>query len=343
MEDNKKFALITGITGQDGSYLGEFLLEKGYKVYGIIRRSSTFNTINIEHYREKLDLMYGDVTDLTNLCNILRKIKKVIGSKRLEIYHLAAQSHVKVSFELPVYTAQVDAIGTLNLLEAIKMNDMTKQVRLYNAATSELFGKVLETPQSEKTQFNPVSPYSVAKQYAYYMIKNYREAYDLYACSGILFNHCSERRGFNFVTRKITLEVGKIMRNEKQYMELGNINSLRDWGYSVDYVRAMWLMLQQETPDDFVIGTGTQYTVRYFVECAFKVVDKEIIWEGDGINEIGRFKDTKQIVVKINPKYYRPLEVATLLADPTKAKTKLQWEPKVTFEELVEKMVRNDL
>lgn len=339
----QRYAFVTGATGQDSSFLGEILLEKGYKVYGLIRRSSTFNTSNIEHIREKLNLMYGDMTDMSSLSNILHKIKKEIGGSRLEIYHLAAQSHVGISFQLPIYTAQCDAIGTLNLLEAIRMQDMTKQVRFYNAATSELFGKVLETPQSEKTQFNPRSPYAIAKQYAFYMVKNYREAYDMFACSGILFNHESERRGFNFVTRKITLEVGKIMRKEKEFMELGNLNSLRDWGYSKDYCMAMWKMLQQDTPTDYVIGTGKQYSVRYFVECAFKVVGKEINWEGEGLNEIGRDKETNQILVKVNSKYYRPTEVETLLADPRKAQKELGWKPEVSFEEMINRMVTKDL
>lgn len=338
-----KFALITGITGQDGSFLGELLLNKGYKVYGIQRRSSTFNTSNIEHYREKLNLFYGDITDITSLCNIFNKIKKELGENILEIYHLAAQSHVGISFEIPIYTAQCDAIGVLNLLEAIRMTELFKQSRLYNAATSELFGEVLETPQNEKTPFNPVSPYSIAKQYAFYMVKNYRQAYNYFCCSGILFNHESERRGFNFVTRKITLEIGKIMRKEKEFMELGNLNAKRDWGHSNDYVNAMWLMLQKDTPNDYVIGSGKQYSVRYFVECAFKVVNKEIEWEGTGLNEVGRFKDTKQIVVKINPKYYRPCEVETLLSDPSKAKKELGWKPVISFEEMVEQMVKNDL
>ncbi len=338
-----KYALITGVTGQDGSFLGEFLLEKGYKVFGIIRRSATFNTSNIEHYREKMTLMYGDMTDLTSLINILTKIKKQIGDSRLEIFHLAAQSHVSISFEIPIYTAQVDAMGTLHLLESVRMTDMIKQVRLYNAATSELYGDVLEMPQNEMTPFNPVSPYSIAKQYAFYMIRNYRDAHNMFCCSGILFNHESERRGFNFVTRKITLEVGKIMRGEKQYMELGNLNAKRDWGHAKDYVRAMWLMLQKSTPKDYVIGSGKQYSVRYFVECAFKVVKKEIEWEGEGLEEVGKFKDNGQVVVKINPRYFRPCEVETLLADPKKGQIELKWRPEISFEELVERMVKADL
>lgn len=339
----KRYAFVTGLSGQDGSFLGEFLLEKGYKVFGIIRRSATFNTSNIEHYREKLTLMYADLTDLTSLCNVLNKIKKQIGNSPLEIYHLAAQSHVGISFEIPIYTAQCDAMGTLHLLEAVRMTDMLEQSRFYNAATSELYGKVLESPQNEMTPFNPISPYSIAKQYAFYMVKNYRKAYNMFACSGILFNHESERRGFNFVTRKITLEVGKIMRKEKEYMELGNLNAKRDWGHSKDYIRAMWLMLQEDVPKDYVIGTGRQYTVRYFVECAFKYVNKEIVWEGKDLEEIGKFKDNGQIVVKINPRYFRPCEVHTLLADPTKAKTELGWEPEISFEQMVERMVANDL
>ena len=338
-----KYALITGVTGQDGSWLGELLLEKGYKVFGIIRRSATFNTSNIEHYREQMTLMYGDLTDMTSLCNVLHKIKKQIGDSRLEVFHLAAQSHVGISFEIPIYTAQCDAIGTLNLLEAVRMTDMMKQVRLYNAATSELYGRVLESPQNEKTPFNPVSPYSIAKQYAFYMVRNYRDAHKMFCCSGILFNHESERRGFNFVTRKITLEVGKIMRKEKEYMELGNLDAKRDWGHAKDYVRAMWKMLQKDEPIDYVIGTGKQHSVRYFVECAFKAVNTEIIWEGKGLQEVGKNKETGQIVVKINPKYFRPCEVETLLADPRKGMEELDWKPEISFEEMVERMVKTDL
>lgn len=338
-----KFALITGITGQDGSYLGELLLEKGYKVYGIQRRSSTFNTSNIEHYREKLNLIYGDLTDITSLCNVLHKIKKELDNNILEIYHLGAQSHVGISFEIPIYTAQCDAMGTLNLLEAIRMTDLFKQSKLYNAATSELYGDVLQTPQNEMTPFNPVSPYSIAKQYAFYMVKNYRQAYNYFCCSGILFNHESERRGFNFVTRKITLEIGKIMRKEKEYMELGNLDAKRDWGHSKDYCKAMWLMLQKDVPKDYVVGTGKQYSVRYFVECAFKVVNVEIEWEGTGLDEVGKNKETKQTLVKINPKYYRPCEVETLLADPKKAIIELKWKREISFEEMIKRMVLNDL
>jgi GDPmannose 4,6-dehydratase len=338
-----KYGLITGITGQDGSYLSEILLEKGYKVFGIIRRSSTFNTSNIEHIRNKLQLFYGDVTDISSISNVLFKIKKIIGENTLEVYHLAAQSHVKISFEMPIYTANCDAIGTLNMLEAFRMNDLMEQIRFYNAATSELFGEVLETPQNENTPFNPRSPYAIAKQYAFYMVKNYREAYNIFACSGILFNHESERRGFNFVTRKITLEVGKIYRGEKDFMELGNLDSKRDWGYSRDYCLAMWKMLQQNEPKDYVIGTGEQYTVRYFVEIAFKIANIDIVWEGEGINEIGRDKKTNKIIVKINPKYFRPTEVKTLLADPKKGMKELDWKLKVSFEEMVKKMVLNDL
>lgn len=340
---NKKYAFITGITGQDGSFLGEILLEKNYKVYGMLRRSSNINTKNIEHYRTKLNLFYGDITDISSISTILHKIKKEIGNSRLEIYHLAAQSHVGISFDLPIYTAQCDAVGTLNLLESIKMQNMLQQVRLYNAATSELYGKVVETPQNENTPFNPRSPYAIAKLYAYYMIKNYKEAYNMYACSGILFNHESERRGFNFVTRKISLEIGKIYRKEKKFMELGNLNSLRDWGYSKDYCVAMWKMLQQDVPTDYVVGMGKQYSVRYFVECAFKVINIDIIWEGTGLNEVGKNKKTNEILVKINPNFYRPTEVDSLLSDPTKAKRELKWEPKVLLKEMICKMVKNDL
>jgi GDPmannose 4,6-dehydratase len=338
----KKYALILGCSGQDGSYLSEFLLNKGYIVYGIIRRSSTLNTSNIEHIRYKLKLFYGDVTDIASLNTVLFKIKKEIEDNQLEIYHLAAQSHVKISFEMPIYTSQCNAIGTLNLLESIRSLDMKDQVKLYNAATSELYGNVLQVPQNETTPFNPVSPYAIAKQYAFYMIKNYRESYGMFCCSGILFNHESPRRGFNFVTRKITLELGKIMRGEIEYMELGNLDSLRDWGHSKDYVRAMWKMLQQDIPKDYVIGTGKQHSVRYFVECAFKVVNKEIKWSGKGLKEVGKFKDG-QIVVKINPHYFRPVEVNTLLSDPTKSRNELDWYPEISFEEMVRDMVFYDM
>jgi GDPmannose 4,6-dehydratase len=260
----------------------------------------------------------------------------------LEIFHLAAQSHVGISFEIPIYTAQVDAMGTLHLLEAVRMTDMIEQTRLYFAGTSELYGKVLQTPQNEMTPFNPVSPYAIAKQYGFYMIKNYREAYNMFCCSGILFNHESERRGFNFVTRKITLGVGKIMRKEIEYMELGNLNAKRDWSHAEDMIKAMWLMLQKDTPKDYVIGSGKQHSVRYFVECAFKFVNKEIEWSGKGVNEVGRFKDNGQIVIKINPKYYRKVEVDTLLSDPKKGMIELGWKPEISFEQMVERMVKND-
>lgn len=338
-----KYAFITGVTGQDGSYLSEILLEKGYKVYGMLRRSATLNTKNIEHIRKNLTLFYGDMIDMTSIINILSKIKKEINNSTLLIFNLAAQSHVKVSFELPVYTTQCDAIGVLNILEAIKTLDMIKQVKFYQASTSELFGKVLETPQNENTPFNPTSPYAIAKQYAHYIVKNYRDSYEMFACSGILFNHGSERRGYNFVTRKITLELSKIMRKEIDFMELGNLDSKRDWGYAKDYCKAMYLMLMNNKPIDYVIGSGKQYSVRNFVEEAFKVVNEEIIWEGNGLNEVGKLKKNNKIVVKINPKYFRPSEVETLLSDPNKAMKELKWKPNVNFKELVKKMVLNDL
>lgn len=337
-----KFAFITGISGQDGSYLSEYLLENNYKVYGMIRRSSIINTKNIEHIRNKLQLFYGDMTDIASIINILSKIKGEIGDSELLIFNLAAQSHVKISFDLPLYTAQCDAIGVLNILETIRTLNLIRQVKFYQASTSELFGKVLEVPQSEKTEFNPVSPYAIAKQYAHNIVKMYREGYGMFACSGVLFNHESPRRGFNFVTRKITLELGKIMRGETEYMELGNLESKRDWGFAGDYVRAMFLMLKQKKPTDYVIGTGKQYSIKEFVEESFKVINEKITWEGEGVNEVG--KDTSgKIRIKVNPKYFRPCEVSTLLSEPSKAMNELGWKQKVSFKELVEMMVKNDL
>jgi len=337
-----KRALITGITGQDGSYLAELLLEKGYEVHGIIRRSSSFNTGRIDHLygdpkfdKAKMQLHYGDLTDSSNLNRLLEKIQPN------EIYNLAAQSHVQVSFEVPEYTAEVDGIGTLRLLDAIRETKI--ETKFYQASTSELYGKVVETPQSETTPFYPRSPYGVAKLYSYWIVKNYREAYDLYACNGILFNHESPRRGPTFVTRKITRAVAAIEKGKQEKVLLGNLDAKRDWGFAGDYVEGMWRMLQQETPDDFVLATGVTVTVRDFVDQAFQVVNKKINWEGEGVDEKGIDADTGKVLVEVHPDYFRPTEVELLLGDATKAKIELGWEPKVLLPELVEMMVKSDL
>ncbi|TDP81569.1 GDPmannose 4,6-dehydratase [Halanaerobium saccharolyticum] len=337
-----KKALITGITGQDGSYLAEFLLDKGYEVHGIIRRASTFNTERIDHIfqdpHEKdisLYLHYGDMTDSSNLSRLVEKINPD------EIYNLAAQSHVGVSFEMPEYTTDVDAMGTLRLLDAIKESEV--ECKFYQASTSELYGEVQEVPQTEETPFYPRSPYAAAKLYAYWIVKNYREAYDLFAVNGILFNHESPRRGKRFVTRKITRAVARIIKGKQDKLYLGNMNSKRDWGYAKDYVKMMWMMLQNDIPEDFVIATGETHTVREFVEAAFKHVDVEIEWQGEGVEEKGINKDTGKVLVEVDPKYFRPTEVDLLIGDPTKAKEELGWEPKVKFKELVELMVQSDL
>lgn len=333
-------ALITGITGQDGSYLAELLLEKGYEVHGIIRRSSSFNTGRIDHLINDKSLEgrfyfhHGDLTDASNLNRILEKTEPD------EIYNLAAQSHVKVSFEIPDYTAQVDALGTLRFLDAIRETRI--KTKFYQASTSELFGKVQETPQKETTPFYPMSPYAVAKLYAYWIIVNYREAYGLYACNGILFNHESPRRGETFVTRKITIAVARIKKGLQDKIVLGNLNAKRDWGYAPEFVEGMWLMLQQDKPDDFVLATGENHTVREFVDLAFKELNISIEWKGENENEIGIDTSTGKILVKVNPDYYRPTEVKTLLGDATKAKEILGWTPKTSFEELVKIMVKFD-
>jgi GDPmannose 4,6-dehydratase len=327
-----KKALITGITGQDGSYLAELLLEKGYEVHGIIRRSSSINTSRIDHVYHKIKLHYGDLTDSTNLVRVIQLVQPD------EIYNLGAQSHVKVSFETPEYTGQVDALGTLRVLEAVRLLGMEKHVRIYQASTSELFGLVQEIPQKETTPFYPRSPYGCAKIYGYWITKNYRESYGMYACTGILFNHESPRRGETFVTRKITRALSRISTGEQQILELGNLNAKRDWGHAKDFVEAMWIMLQQEEPDDFVIATGVQYSVKEFVEEAAPYFGMNIVWEGEGLNEIGIDKNTRKTIVKVNPKYFRPAEVETLLGDATKAKEKLGWEPKISFKQLVEDM-----
>lgn len=340
-----KVAFITGITGQDGSYLAELLLEKRYIVHGLIRRSSNINTNRIEHIfsNKNLKLHYGDLTDGASLFKILNDIKNLYPEmSRLEIYNLAAQSHVKVSFEMPEYTADADAFGTLKLLEAVINNNLKDITRFYQASTSELYGKVQEVPQKETTPFYPRSPYGVAKLYSYWIVKNYREAYDFYACNGILFNHESERRGHNFVTRKITLGLNKILKGESDKLVMGNINSLRDWGYAKDYVEGMWLMLQQDTPDDFVLSTGEMHTVKEFIEKSFNMKGFSIVWKGEGVNEIGYDSITGRELIFIDPKYFRPTEVEQLLGDSSKAYNELGWKPKTTFNELIKIMVESD-
>jgi GDPmannose 4,6-dehydratase len=339
----QKIALITGITGQDGSYLAELLLEKGYVVHGIKRRASSFNTARIDHlYHDphevgvRFFLHHGDLTDSSNLVRLIKNIQPD------EIYNLAAMSHVAVSFESPEYTADVDAIGPLRMLEAIRILGLEKKTRFYQASTSELYGLVQETPQKETTPFYPRSPYAVAKLYSYWITVNYREAYGIYACNGILFNHESPVRGENFVTRKITRALARIKLDLQEHLYLGNLNALRDWGHAKDYVEMQWLMLQQEQPEDFVIATGVQYSVRDFVNIAAKELGIAMRWEGEGLNEKG-YDDTGKCIVSVDPRYFRPTEVETLLGDPSKAKAKLGWEPKITFGELVKQMVREDL
>ncbi len=344
----KKKALITGISGQDGSYLAESLLEKGYEVHGILRRSSSFNTSRIEHLyiedliedmhkEKKLTLHYGDMTDSSNLIRLVQQIRPS------EIYNLAAQSHVKVSFEVPEYTADSDALGTLRLLEAVRLLGMEKEVRIYQASTSELYGKVQEIPQSETTPFYPRSPYAVAKQYAFWITKNYRESYGMFAVNGILFNHESERRGETFVTRKISLAAARIAQGYQKKLYLGNLNAKRDWGHARDYVECMWLMLQHDSPEDFVIATGEQYTVREFVALAFQEAGIELTFEGEGMEERG-IDSQGNVLLEVSPEYFRPAEVETLLGDPSKAKKVLGWNPRNTsFETLVKGMVKHDL
>lgn len=338
---NKK-ALITGITGQDGSYLAELLLAKGYEVHGIIRRASSFNTSRIDHlYQDqhendvKLFLHYGDLSDSSSLNRTLEKIAPD------EIYNLGAQSHVRVSFDVPEYSADVDALGTLRILDAIKESGLNS--RFYQASTSELYGLVQEVPQSETTPFYPRSPYAVAKQYGFWIVKNYRESYGLHASNGILFNHESPRRGETFVTRKITMAVARIHRGLQDCLYMGNIDAYRDWGYAKDYVKMMWMMLQQDTPDDYVVATGEMHTVREFIECAFDRVGRTIAWQGTGVDEVGIDTTTNKIVVRIDPRYFRPAEVEQLLGNPAKAKAKLGWEPEVKFAELVNIMTDGDL
>ncbi len=334
-----KKALITGITGQDGSYLAEFLLEKGYEVHGLTRRASISNTARIDHLiaEDKIMLHDGDLSDTSSIMNLIAKIKPD------EIYNLAAQSHVQVSFDAPEYTGDVDAIGVLRILEAVRILGLAQKTRIYQASTSELYGKVEEVPQKETTPFHPYSPYAVAKQYGFWMVKEYREAYGMFAVNGILFNHESERRGENFVTRKITLAAGRIAEGLQDHLELGNLDSLRDWGYAKDYVECMWLMLQHEQPEDFVIATGEQHTVRDFTEKAFQANGIEIRWEGTGIEEKGYDKATGKMLVCVNPAWFRPTDVDNLWGDPTKAKTVLGWNPQTTtYEELVALMAKHD-
>ncbi len=336
----KKSALITGVTGQDGSYLAEFLLDKGYEVHGLVRRSSTEYKERIAHLEDNKDfhLHYGDLCDSISLVKIISKIRPD------EIYNLAAQSHVGVSFDVPEYTADVVAVGVLRILEAVRICGLEKTCRIYQASTSELFGKVEEVPQKETTPFHPYSPYAVAKQYGYWIVKEYREAYNMFCCSGILFNHESERRGESFVTRKITLAVAKIKAGLQEKLYLGNLSSLRDWGYAKDYVECMWLILQQDAPDDFVIATGKQHSVREFTTLSFHYAGIELRWEGEGLNEKGIDCATGAVLVEVSPDFYRPTDVVNLLGDPTKARETLGWDPeKTSFNDLVRLMTEHDL
>ncbi len=344
-----KIALITGITGQDGSYLAEFLIEKGYEVHGLLRRSSSFNTGRIEHLyldewvrdmkqKRLVNLHWADMTDSSSLIRVISETQPT------EIYNLAAQSHVKVSFDVPEYTADTDAIGVLRLLEAVRICGLADKCRIYQASTSELFGKVVEVPQRETTPFYPRSPYSVAKLYGFWIMKNYRESYNMYCCNGILFNHESERRGENFVTRKITLAASRIAQGYQNKLYLGNLDARRDWGYAKDYVECMWLILQQDAPDDFVIATGEMHTVREFCTLAFQNVGITLHWEGNGVDEKGIDANTGKTLVEVDPKYFRPAEVDQLLGDPAKAKKQLGWNPcKTSFEELVKIMTKHDM
>lgn len=334
-----KKALITGITGQDGSYLAEFLLEKGYEVHGVTRRASISNTLRIDHLilENAIRLHDGDLSDSSSLIRIINLVQPD------EIYNLAAQSHVQVSFDVPEYSGDVDAIGVLRILEAVRILGLIEKTKIYQASTSELYGKVEEIPQNEITPFHPYSPYAVAKQYGFWITKEYREAYGMFACNGILFNHESERRGENFVTRKITLAAGRIAEGIQDHLELGNLDSLRDWGYAKDYVECMWLMIQHKIPEDFVIATGEQHTVRDFTEKAFRVNGMEISWEGKGVNERGYDTKTGKMIVCVNPQWFRPTDVDNLLGDPTKAKTVLGWNPqKTSYEQLIRIMSEHD-
>jgi len=335
MKKTKKIALITGISGQDGSYLSEILLEKGYEVHGVIRRSSSINTERIDHIFDKLILHYGDMTDSSRISELISKIKPD------EIYNLAAQSHVRVSFDIPYYTSQVDALGTLNILDAVKA--YAPNAKFYQASTSELFGKVQEVPQKETTPFYPRSPYGVAKLFGYWMIKNYREAYGMFACNGILFNHESERRGETFLTRKVVLELIRVKFGEIEKMTIGNLDARRDWGYAKEYCEAMWLMLQQDKPEDFVIATGKTYSVRDFIEKVAIKLGFNLYWEGGGVDEVGIDKNTGKTIISINPRFFRPTEVELLIGDPSKAKKELGWEAKIDLDEMIDIMLENDL
>lgn len=330
-----KRALITGVTGQDGSYLAELLLEKGYEVYGIMRRKSVVDYGNVEHIKDKIHFIYADMTDLVSLVNAMKI------SQADEVYNLAAQSFVGTSWEQPLATADIDAIGVTNMLEAIRM--VKPKAHFYQAATSEMFGKVQEMPQTEKTPFYPRSPYGVAKLYGFWITKNYRESFDMFACSGILFNHESERRGKEFVTRKITYAVARIKQGVQDHIELGNLDSKRDWGHAKDYVHAMWMLLQNDKPEDYVIATNETRTVREFVETAFGHVGIDIVWEGEGVDEVGKDKETGKVLVKVNPEFFRPAEVEVLLGNPAKAEKELGWQREISFAELVERMVKNDM
>lgn len=338
-----KKALITGITGQDGSYLAELLLEKGYEVHGIVRPSSSIRTARIEHLYnndkildKSLFLHHGDLTDTTNISTLIRDIEPD------EVYNLAAQSHVRISFDLPELTAETDGLGTLTILEAIRKQGLADKIKFYQASTSELYGLVQETPQSETTPFYPRSPYGVAKLYSFWIIKNYREAYGMFACNGILFNHESERRGYNFVTRKITIGLSKIKHGQQEVLELGNLDAKRDWGYAPEYVEAMWRMLQQDMPEDFVIATGETHTVREFIEAACAELDIKLTWQGEGVDEVGVDTATGKTIIAISPRYFRPTEVDLLLGDASKAKDKLGWEASIKFSELAKRMTRAD-
>lgn len=343
-----KYSLITGINGQDGSYLSEFLLEKNYVVHGLIRRSSINNITRLSNVinNPSLHLHYGDITDMVSITKILREIKEQNDIEVIEVYNLAAQSDVYVSFIQPIYTAQVDAIGTLNILEAIRQLELIPVTKIYQASTSELYGKVVETPQNEKTPFYPRSPYGVAKLYSYWIIIQYREAYNMYCCNGILFNHESPRRGLNFVSRKITNGIANIVKGNQEYLYLGNLHAKRDWGHAKDYVKAMYLMLQQEKPDDFVISTGINYSVKDFAEKTAKLANMELKWRGECLDEVGYIEDSdgnEKIIIKVDPKYYRPSEVDTLLGDSDKAKKILTWEPEYSLDMMIKEMFESDM
>ena len=336
-----KVALVTGICGQDGSYLAEFLLEKGYTVYGLVRRSSSLNTSRIDHIRNGILLRDGDLSDTNSITTILNEIKNVPNMERLEVYNLGAMSHVHVSFEIPEYTADIDAVGVLRLLDAIRTSGLGSVTRFYQASTSEMYGKVTEVPQSETTQFYPRSPYGVAKLYGFWITKNYRESYGMFACNGILFNHESPRRGETFITRKITLAIGAILAGKQDCLVLGNLDAKRDWGHAKDYVQAMWMMLQADTPTDYVVATSKAHSVREFVERAFAHVGVQLRWSGTGVTEVGMHGD--RVLVKVSEKYFRPAEVDQLLGDARKIKHELGWEPTTSFDELVKEMVESDL